>query len=130
MFLPIFANKNHSVHETNNVWEVQIDPQGPSDHQIVDGKVLIIQGQPAERGLSPLLASPSIHFPGFSINACFWPLFTKKNFFFHKSKVVRHQKLATGDPKIKPFISQNSEIIQNNPGEKFSYISFYIFTNL
>ena len=44
----------------------------------------------------------------------------------HKSKVVRDKKLGNMSPQANHFISKNSRIIQNNPGEKISVISFEI----
>ena len=60
--------------------------------------------------------SPAIHFTT--------GLFTKKNFSAHKSKVVRDKKLGNMSPQANHFISKNSRIIQNNPGEKIRAISF------
>ena len=60
--------------------------------------------------------SPAIHFTT--------GLFTKKIFSAHKSKVVRDKKLGNMSPQANHFISKNSRIIQNNPGEKIRAISF------
>ena len=60
--------------------------------------------------------SPAIHFTT--------GLFTKKNFSAHKSKVVRDKKLGDMSPQANHFISKNSRIFQNNPGEKFCVKSF------
>ena len=77
-------------------------------------------------------SSPVIHFsivyvapsPAIQKMFIFDPFFQRKIFSTHKSNIVRDKKLGKMSPQAKHFISDNSRIFQNNPGEEFCVKSF------